>query len=94
MKIAIFLGFIGLAVAMPAEVMEKRDPGVFLCTDAGFTGYCVHISTPINVCGMLVRGSSEAHSNIDVTVPLGFDLQNLVTAVGPDQSVGDCRFYL
>lgn len=34
-----------------ARELVKRDPGVYLCVDAYWSGYCVHISTPRNVCG-------------------------------------------
>ncbi|KAJ7149278.1 hypothetical protein C8R43DRAFT_505956 [Mycena crocata] len=47
----------------------KRTPGnLYLCTDIGFTGYCV-----------LITGASSGHC-----VNLGPDLNDLVTSFGPD----------
>lgn len=40
-----------------ARDLVKRDPGVYLCAEANWQGYCVHISTPAYVCGKTVQHS-------------------------------------
>lgn len=34
-----------------SELAKRADYGVYLCTDAYWGGYCVHIVAPENVCG-------------------------------------------
>lgn len=86
--------------------LEKRaNAGVYLCNDRNFAGYCVHIVAPMYQCGMssslqlLIPGPAEdtretcadSLSSPDA-VPLGGDLNDQVSSVGPD-SPNYCFFF-
>lgn len=34
------------------DLSKRANHGVYLCVDADFKGYCVHITSPVGVCGM------------------------------------------
>ncbi|KAF2671869.1 hypothetical protein BT63DRAFT_437799 [Microthyrium microscopicum] len=52
-------------------------PGVYLCTDSGFTGTCVHID----------------HNRPGTCAHLGGDLGGKVSSVGPDNNAGRCLMF-
>jgi hypothetical protein len=43
----------GVATVSNMALEKRADAGVFLCTDAGFSGRCVHIIQPVGECGMI-----------------------------------------
>ncbi|KAL2279975.1 hypothetical protein FJTKL_13112 [Diaporthe vaccinii] len=87
------------------ELSKRANHGVYLCVDTGFSGYCVHIVAPAGVCGKYtwlavhaVAGILYMESGADISfksgaVPLGSDLNDKVSAVGPNAGAY-CRFYL
>lgn len=38
-------------VVAGGDIQKRATLGVYLCTDANWSGYCVHITAPDNVCG-------------------------------------------
>lgn len=85
------------------SIIAKRDAGVYLCDNAPFTGYCVHIPSPFGQCGKSKSYAREwitgfrlglaPGANADcLPVNLASDLNDLVSSVGPDGSAY-CIFY-
>lgn len=47
--------------ARDGDMSKRANHGVYLCVDAYFQGYCVHITSPSGVCGMF--GFVPSHCN-------------------------------
>ena len=57
LNIAVLSGLSAMAVnALPAgEALVKRaSPGIYLCENARFQGYCYHYTTPWGICSTFI----------------------------------------
>lgn len=89
-------------VEAPNDLEKRADLGVYVCTDRNFQGHCVHITAQAGVCGkfdfltlqVLAQSFVNPHCLLTWphTVPLGSDLDNLISSLGPDQGA-TCYFF-
>lgn len=60
------------------DLQKRVDLGVYLCNDANWSGYCVHIVAPDNVCGTFEVFFFVLHSRVNslrCRSPLGWRLE-------------------
>jgi hypothetical protein len=89
------------ASASPLALFQRQavDAGVELCVNAQFQGYCVHIIQPLYQCVKFLSITIPSRyinywQLMVYAVELSSDLNDQVSAVGPDADAYDCRFYL
>ncbi|KAK7753790.1 hypothetical protein SLS62_004155 [Diatrype stigma] len=46
------------------DLQKRATLGVYLCTDANWSGYCVHITAPDNVCVPLAADLNDLVSSV------------------------------